>query len=617
MEKLRLLLAASHSSARSGDFTTAERAELEAQRIAPNEPRVLFRLATARLGLHRYGAAYLDYRSAYARLIAAPSSPASSRTAYYSFMCSAAAMAEEKGDASDRATVASAPPLALAEPEVSSAAPREPPTPVTILSGFLGAGKTTLLRRILRSGAGGRTAVIVNDMAALNVDAEIVRRDVDAGIVASVLEVVELSNGCVCCTLRGELLDALASLAAARDATTGARRWTRILVESSGISEPLPVAQAFVMQPHAADGARPPSMTLGSLAAIEAMVTVVDASSFERECSSAELLSARGVGATAADARTIAQLMVDQVEFADVLILNKCDLASPAAVRRAADVLRCLNPRAECIEARHCEGFDLAQILGAQRFDLRRAVQSAGWRRELLGEHTPESEALGLGSFVYRRRGPFDAAKLRGLARGWPVTVTGVGAGTAPGTAPGEERAVAHGGAHRVLRSKGFVWIAEDSRFALEWATAGPHCTLKAGAVWKAAVGAGAESAASPGAASAAAASPPPRPHDTVWGDRCVEIVFIGIALQRAEIEAALDAAMAQPIPDTLAALPQPCAEHALSELPSLRKLATRFAADLRVDAAAKARWAGVRYPEIGDTIVGADPPRELERGSK
>ena len=586
-------------------------------RVAPGEPRVLFRLATARLGLHRYGAAYLDYRSAYTQLIAARSSAASSRAAYYSYMCSAAAMAEERGNDDDRAAVASAPPLALVEPKVSSVAPREPPTPVTILSGFLGAGKTTLLRRILRSDAGGRTAVIMNDMAALNVDAEIVRRDVDAGVVAAALEVVELSNGCVCCTLRGELLDALASLAAARDAATGARRWARIIIESSGISEPLPVAQAFVMQPRAAARGLPPPMALGSLAAIEAMVTVVDASSFERECSSAELLSARGVGATAADARTIAQLMVDQVEFADVVILNKCDAASPAAVRRAADVLRRLNPRAECIEARHCAGFDLARLLGTARFDLRRAVQSAGWRRELLGEHVSESEALGIGSFVYRRRGPFDAAKLRALVRGWPASVTAAGAAAG---AANEEEAVARGGARGVLRSKGFAWIAEDSRFALEWASAGPHCTLKAGAVWKSA--AGATAAASAAAASAATAAPPPatapsprpRPGDAVWGDRCVEIVFIGVALQRSEIEASLDAAMAHPLPDTLAALPPPCAGHALCGLPSLRRLATRFAADPRVDAAAKARWAAVHYPELGEAIVGADPPRELGR---
>ena len=615
---LSAALTRSHDAARAGDFVSAEREALRALALSPSEPRAVFRLATAQLGLQRFGEAYLSYRHAYELLAAQPSAKRSAREAYFSFMRSAAAMATERGDEAARAAVERVPPLPLAsleEEERDAAAAAASATPVTILSGFLGAGKTTLLRRLLRREAGGeRMAVIVNDMAALNVDAELVRRDIgmalesDGGVAVAAtdaLEVVELSNGCVCCTLRGDLLDAVATLARARDAATGARKWDRIVIEASGISEPLPVAQAFVMQPRLRPGAGAAAMagtdrassllvSLSEIAAIEAMVTVVDASSFERDCASADSLASRGAAATDTDARTIAQLLVDQVEFADVLLLNKCDVASPETVRRVADLLRRLNPRATLLTSRHCENFPLDRIVGTKRFEMRRAVQSAGWRRELLGEHLPETEALGVSSFVYRRPGPFDAARLSALVDGWPVSLEGENLEQVPldGERGSSGISISKSAKSRVLRSKGFAWIAEDPRFALEFASVGPHCSLKGGAVWK-----------------AAAAG---KSWDEGRGDRCVEIVFIGIAMRRETIEAVLDAALLAEAPTV--DLPPPSCAHALAALPSLRRLARRFAADPRVSGVAKARWgaaAAGAYPTPPVPRLGADPPRD------
>jgi G3E family GTPase len=309
--------------------------------------------------------------------------------------------------------------------------------PVTVLSGFLGAGKTTLLGHILRNREGLRVAVIVNDMSEVNIDAELVKRG-DADLCRVDERLVEMSNGCICCTLREDLLVEVARLA-------GEGRFDHLLIESTGVSEPLPVAETFTFADE--QGRR-----LGDIARIDTMVTVVDAQNFLRDYGSADDLHERKLAMSDDDERMLVDLLVDQVEFADVLVISKPDLVSPAALAELQAVLRGLNPGARQVVAAHGE-VPLRSVVGTGLFDPARAEANPGWLRVLRGEESAETETYDVSSFVYRARRPFHPRRFLTLVEG------GLGG---------------------VLRSKGFVWLATRDRHAGLWSQAGVAGTLSA-----------------------------------------------------------------------------------------------------------------------------------------
>jgi len=302
--------------------------------------------------------------------------------------------------------------------------------PVTVLSGFLGAGKTTLLSHILNNREGRRVAVIVNDMSEVNIDAALVSREVQLDRVEEKL--IEMSNGCICCTLREDLLVEIDRLAKAR-------RFDYLVIESTGISEPLPVAETFTFRDEE-------GVSLSDVARLDTMVTVVDAVNFSIDLDEADSLQARGESLGEADERTVSDLLVDQVEFADVIILNKIDLITRVERDRLEHALRQLNRHAEIVDARFGQ-VPLEKVIGTGRFDFERAAASPGWLAQMRGEHVPETEEYGIANFVYRARRPFHPARFAAaLTNDW------------------------HG---NVLRSKGFFWLASRPDAVGEWSQAG------------------------------------------------------------------------------------------------------------------------------------------------
>ncbi|WIY00009.1 GTP-binding protein [Amycolatopsis mongoliensis] len=290
--------------------------------------------------------------------------------------------------------------------------------PVTVLSGFLGAGKTTLLNHILANRAGLRVAVIVNDMSEVNIDAALVR---------SQERLVELTNGCICCTLREDLLEEVAALCADD-------RFDHVLIESSGISEPMPVAATFTF--------------LDAVAHLDTMVTVVDAANFARELAAGDSLVERRLHQYAGDERTVSDLLVDQVEFADVLLLNKTDLVPD--VDRLVATLRRLNPAADVVTGSFGE-VPLERVFGTGRYDAERAQEAPGWVAELNGDHVPETEEYGISSVVFRAARAFDPAAL------WDFVT----------------RRLDSGEFGTVLRSKGFFALASRPGVTGLWSQAG------------------------------------------------------------------------------------------------------------------------------------------------
>ena len=303
--------------------------------------------------------------------------------------------------------------------------------PVTVLSGFLGAGKSTLLNYILRNRDNLRVAVIVNDMSEINIDGGAVQRDVTLNRAEEKL--VEMSNGCICCTLREDLLEEVSALA--KDG-----RFDYLLIESTGISEPLPVAETFTFRDET-------GQSLADVARLDTMVTVVDGLSFLQDFQAAESLDSRGETLGESDERSITDLLIEQIEFADVILISKIDLISRADRQELIAILQRLNAQAEIIPMVMGE-VPLHKILDTGRFDFERAAQAPGWLQELRGEHVPETDEYGIASSAYRARRPFHPERFYNFI----------------------ERPWTNG---KLLRSKGFFWLASKYQEAGSWSQAG------------------------------------------------------------------------------------------------------------------------------------------------
>lgn len=369
--------------------------------------------------------------------------------------------------------------------------------PVTVLSGFLGAGKTTLLNHVLNNREGRRVAVIVNDMSEVNIDAELVRKG-GADLSRTSETLVEMSNGCICCTLRDDLLKEVRRLAVEG-------RFDYLLIESTGVSEPLPVAATFDFRDDKGE-------SLADLARIDTMVTVVDAVNLLKDYSSQDFLRDRGEIAGDGDARALVALLADQIEFANVIVVNKIDAVSPDQRDIVLQVVRSLNPDAKIIQANYGKA-PLDDILDTGRFDFERAQQHPLWAKELYGyaSHAPETQKYGVESFVYRARRPFHPEKLYAFFnQPWP----------------------------NVIRAKGHFWIATRPDWLGEVSQAGSMVQHKGLGKWWA----------------AASRAHWPDGEDfkrmiaETWdpkvGDRRQEIVFIGVGMDEAAIRARLDACL-------------------------------------------------------------------------
>lgn len=315
--------------------------------------------------------------------------------------------------------------------------------PVTVLSGFLGAGKTTLLNHILHNKDGMKVAVIVNDMSEVNLDAELVKNENTLSRTEEKL--VEMSNGCICCTLREDLMVEVERLAKEK-------RFDYLLIESTGISEPIPVAQTFSFIDEENN------IDLSKFSYVDTMVTVVDAFNFFKDFGSSETLIDRQMTNIEGDFRTIVNLLTDQVEFANVIILNKVELVNKEQLGILRSTIKKLNPIASIIETNYSV-VNPNEILNTHLFDFEKAEQSAGWIEELnKTSHTPETEEYGISSFVYRRKKPFDPVRFWNFVQSeFP---------------------------NNIIRSKGLFWLASRPNQALIWSQAGGSLKSDSAGVW-------------------------------------------------------------------------------------------------------------------------------------
>ena len=317
--------------------------------------------------------------------------------------------------------------------------------PVTVLSGFLGAGKTTVLNHILNNRDGLRVAVIVNDMSEINIDAATVKNEISFNRAEEKL--VEMSNGCICCTLREDLLEEIERLA-------HEGKYDYLVIESTGISEPLPVAETFTFADE--DG-----KSLSEISRLDSMVTVVDALNFLKDYDEAKFLNEVGESLGEEDERSVADLLVEQVEFADILLMSKTDLVSEQELARLKSILQTLNTEAIQVPIEHGK-VPLDKVLNTGRFSFERAQQSPGWLKEMRGEHVPETEEFGISSFSYEARRPFDPQKFYDFIHSKDI-------------------------AGKLIRSKGFFWLATRPQLAGSWSQAGGMARYgAAGLFWKA-----------------------------------------------------------------------------------------------------------------------------------
>ncbi|WP_394583802.1 GTP-binding protein [Cytobacillus firmus] len=363
--------------------------------------------------------------------------------------------------------------------------------PVTVLSGYLGSGKTTLLNHILNNRGNKKMAVIVNDMSEVNIDASMVKK---GGFSRTDEKLVELQNGCICCTLREDLMIEVERLVNEGDIEY-------ILIESSGISEPIPVAQTFTYMDESL------GINLSNRCTLDTMVTVVDANRYWHDYASGETLLDRKQATDESDVREVADLLIDQIEFANVVVLNKLDLVDSESADELKAVLEKLNPDAKIIKAVNSE-VELKEILNTGLFDFEKVSQGAGWIKELNEEHTPETEEYGISSFVYRRKRPFHPERFMRWLEDFPVDI---------------------------VRAKGFFWLASRNDIAGLLSQAGPSITLQGAGEWVAAL------------------SEMERDEilkeepelldrwDKDYGDRMTELVFIGMSMKQDEIALSLD----------------------------------------------------------------------------
>ncbi|MFF6016748.1 GTP-binding protein [Lysinibacillus fusiformis] len=370
--------------------------------------------------------------------------------------------------------------------------------PVTVLSGYLGSGKTTMMNHVLQNEKDLRVAVIVNDMSEINIDAELIANG--SGISRTEEKFVELSNGCICCTLREDLLQEVERLAKLGNIDY-------ILIESTGISEPIPVAQTFSYLDEEL------GIDLTRFCQLDTMVTVVDAHRFWHDFQSGESLLERKEAIGELDGRDVADLLIDQIEFCDVLVLNKCDLVSIEEVERLERILRALQPEAKIIRTVNGE-IDPAAILNTGRFDFERVSESAGWLKELeLGHenHMPETEEYGISSFTYISRKPFHPMRFVEWCDQMPPSI---------------------------VRAKGIVWSAKHQDVALLLSQAGSSAKIEPVSYWVAAL---------PKAQQEDVFQQSPEvleDWDSEFGDRMTQLVIIGIDLDRERIIKQLDSCL-------------------------------------------------------------------------
>lgn len=371
--------------------------------------------------------------------------------------------------------------------------------PVTVLSGYLGSGKTTLLNYILNHRDGRRIAVIVNDMSEVNIDKDLVADG--GGLSRTDEKLVELSNGCICCTLRDDLLKEVERLVHKGNIDY-------IVIESTGISEPVPVAQTFSYIDEAM------GIDLTSICRLDTMVTVVDANRFVNDIHSEDLLVDRNQGADVTDERSIADLLIDQVEFCDVLVLNKTDLVTNEALDKLEHILRTLQPDAKMIKTTQSQ-VDINDVLDTGRFDFEKASNSAGWIKELTEggheTHTPETEEYGMGSFVYSRRLPFHAKRFNDWLEQMP---------------------------QNIVRSKGIVWLAQYNEVACLLSQAGSSCNISPVTYWVASMSKEKREEILAQRRDVAES------WDIEYGDRNTQFVIIGTDLDQEKIEKELDACL-------------------------------------------------------------------------
>ncbi len=365
--------------------------------------------------------------------------------------------------------------------------------PVTVLSGFLGAGKTTVLSNILSNRQNKKVAVIVNDMSEINIDSAIIQNEVSLN--RSEEKLVEMSNGCICCTLREDLLEEVTKLAKEK-------RFDYLVIESTGISEPLPVAETFTF-------ADENGVSLSDVADLDTMVTVVDAVNFLKDYDEAKSLKDKGESLGEDDERSVADLLVDQIEFADVILISKTDLVANSEIERLKAIIKTLNTDAKIIPISNGD-VDLNEVLNTGKFDFEKAQQAPGWLKEMRGEHVPETEEYGISSFSYEARRPFNPEKFFNFLHNTQQF-------------------------GKLIRSKGYFWLATRPQYAGQWSQAGGIARYGfAGLFWKAV---------------------PKKDWPTdeeylenikkTWvepfGDMRQELVFIGQELQKEKIIAALD----------------------------------------------------------------------------